>query len=173
MYRALFDRKETSLNGTWKYRLDQNNVGRRQSWYLCDGTEEVWRDIAVPGNWYLNEEIGDYFGAIWYETEIDMPQNADGNRSFLRFEGVDYIAEVWLNGAYLGFHEGMFDPFEFEVTGLWKKDGKNILIVRDYAPKDPTEYIEADSDETPLSAPYKFHQSKGIKQIKEIGRAHV
>ena len=166
MYRALFDRKETSLNGTWKYRLDQNNVGRRQSWYLCDGTEEVWRDIAVPGNWYLNEEIGDYFGAIWYETEIDMPQNADGNRSFLRFEGVDYIAEVWLNGAYLGFHEGMFDPFEFEVTGLWKKDGKNILIVRDYAPKDPTEYIEADSDETPLSAPYKFHQSKGIKQIK-------
>ncbi|MBP3218750.1 MAG: hypothetical protein J6M46_10285 [Lachnospiraceae bacterium] len=166
MYHAIFDRNETSLNGIWKYRLDQNDVGRRQSWYLCDGTEAVWRDIAVPGNWYLNEEIGDYFGAIWYVTEIEKPEAVAGSRSFIRFEGVDYIAEVWLNGHYLGFHEGMFDPFEFEVTDLWKEDGKNVLMVRDYAPKDPTEYIEADSDETPLSAPYKFHQSKGITQIK-------
>ncbi len=166
MFHAIFDRKEISLNGTWKYRIDQNNVGRRQSWYLLDGCEKVWRDITVPGNWYLNEEIGDYFGAIWYATGVKVPADTAGKRVFLRFEGVDYITEAWLNGVYLGFHEGMFDPFEFEITGLYETDKENILIVRDYAPKDPTEYIEADEDETPLSAPYKFHQSKGITQIK-------
>lgn len=165
MFHAIFDREEISLNGTWKYRIDQNNVGRRQSWYLLQGTEEVWREIQVPGNWYLNEEIGDYFGAIWYTANISVPEASSG-RVFLRFEGVDYIAEAWLNGQYLGFHEGMFDPFEFEITGLYKPGAENVLIVRDYAPKDPTEYIEADEDETPLSTPYKYHQSKGIKQIK-------
>ena len=166
MFHAIFDRKEISLNGTWKYRIDQNDVGRRQSWYLLQGTEGFWRDIAVPGNWYLNEEIGDYFGAVWYTTNIRIPEEAAEKRVFLRFEGVDYITEVWLNGFYLGFHEGMFDPFEFEITGLYDPEKDNILIVRDYAPKDTTEYIEADEDETPLSSPYKFHQSKGITQIK-------
>ncbi len=166
MFHAIFDRKGISLNGTWKYRIDQNDVGRRQSWYLCDGTESVWRNIEVPGNWYLNEEIGDYFGAIWYTTEIELPEYADGERIFLRFEGVDYIAEAWLNGIYLGFHEGMFDPFEFEITKIYRKNERNVLIVRDYAPKDTTEYIEADFDETPLSSPYKYHQSEGITQIK-------
>ena len=73
MFHAIFDRRGISLNGTWKYRIDQNDVGRRQSWYLCDGTEGVWRDIEVPGNWYLNEEIGDYFGAIWYTTDVELP----------------------------------------------------------------------------------------------------
>ena len=101
MFHAIFDREEISLNGTWKYRIDQNNVGRRQSWYLLQGTEEVWRDIQVPGNWYLNEEIGDYFGAIWYTANISVPEASSG-RVFLRFEGVDYIAEAWLNGQYLG-----------------------------------------------------------------------
>lgn len=164
MYHAIFDRPSISLDGEWKYRIDQNDTGRRQSWYLCDGNEDVWRKISVPHNWYLIDEIGDYFGAIWYTRHFSVTDKLKQERLFLRFEGVDYITEVWLNGHYLGFHEGMFDPFEFEITDLVKED--NVLIVRDYAPKDTTEYIEADSDETPLSSPYKFHQSKGITQIK-------
>ncbi len=166
MYHAIFDREEIDLNGTWRYRLDQNDTGRRNSWYLEENGERGWRDISVPGNWYLNEEIGDYFGVIWYMTKFSVPKLEPGKRLFLRFEGVDYIAEVWINGVYLGLHEGMFDPFEFEITKHIDTVGENILIVRDFAGKDPTEYIEADNDETPLSAPYKFHQSKGITQIK-------
>lgn len=43
---------------------------------------------------------------------------------------------------------------------------ENTIIVRDSAPKDLTEYVEADHDETPMSEKYKFHQSIGITQIK-------
>lgn len=34
------------------------------------------------------------------------------------FEGVDYSCEVWLNGTYLGSHEGAFAPFCFDVTKI-------------------------------------------------------
>ena len=165
MFQGIFDRKTISLNGMWDYRIDQNDIGKRQSWYLTDYSGNGWRTIQVPGNWYLNEEIGDYFGTIWYKKDFRLTEKK-GERIFVRFEGVDYITEVWLNGKYLGFHEGMFNPFEFEITDFVDYDGNNTLIVRDCAPKDPTEFIEADNDETPLSDGYKFHQSKGITQIK-------
>ena len=166
MFQSIYNREFFDLNGEWQFRIDQNDVGKRQSWYLEKADSKAWREIRVPHNWYLTEEIGDYFGTIWYSRTFTVPDDMKGKRIFLYFEGVDYISEVWLNGKYLGFHEGMFNSFEFEITRLVDYDSENILMVRDSAPKDTTEYILADSDETPLSTEYKFHQSKGITQIK-------
>ena len=166
MIHEIYERSFVDLNGTWKYKIDQNDVGVRQSYYLTNHNYDSWRDIKVPHNWYLVEEIGDYFGTIWYERRFNVPNEFKGQRLFLHFEGIDYISEVWVNGKYLGFHEGMFDPFDYEITDYVKYNEENILVVRDAAPKDTTEYILADEESTPLSTPYKFHQSKGITQIK-------
>ena len=166
MFQALYNRKTESLNGVWKYRIDQNDVGVRQSYYLSNGEEDIWKEVKVPHNWYLTEEIGDYFGTIWYTRKFKAPKEMKGKRVFLYFEGVDYISEVWLNGSYLGFHEGMFNSFEYDITSCIDWEGDNLLIVRDSAPKDTTEYIPADKMEVPMSEKYKVHQSKGITQIK-------
>lgn len=166
MFQGIYGRKTEDLNGSWSRRIDQNDVGRRQSWYLDFPAGGGWRETKVPQNWYLDEEIGDYFGTVWYCRKFRAPKEMYGQRLFLYFEGVDYLAEVWLNGTYLGLHEGMFNAFEYEITSCVNWEGENALIVRDSAPKDTTEYIQADHDETPLSEAYKFHQSKGITQIK-------
>ena len=166
MIHEIYERSCVDLNGTWKYKIDQNDIGVRQSYYLTNTKYDTWKDIKVPHNWYLEEEIGDYFGTIWYERKFTAPAEYKGQRLFLHFEGVDYISEVWLNGHYLGFHEGMFDSFDYEVTDYVSYDKENILVVRDNASKDNTEYILADEEATPLSIPYKYHQAKGITQIK-------
>ncbi|QPC84580.1 hypothetical protein G4Y79_09445 [Phototrophicus methaneseepsis] len=36
----------------------------------------------------------------------------------LRFEGVDYFAEVWVNDVFVGQHEGHFAPFDFDITAI-------------------------------------------------------
>ena len=172
MIHEIYSKATIDLNGVWKYKIDQNDVGKRQSYYLPTTKYENWRDVNVPHNWYLEEEIGDFFGTIWYQREFTIPKEMAGQRLFVNFEGVDYISEVWVNGVYLGKHEGMFDPFEYEITDHVKLDGTNVLVVRDNADKDPSEYIRADfqyladSEANPLSESYKFHQSKGITQIK-------
>lgn len=166
MFRGIYNRRTENLNGIWKYRIDQNDVGKRQSWYLEKDNSPAWREIKVPHNWYLTEEIGDYFGTIWYTRKFKIPQYMKGQRIFLYFEGVDYISEIWINGKYLGFHEGMFNSFEYDITSYVDLEGENLLMIRDFAGKDLTEYVEADHDETPMSEKYKFHQSKGITQIK-------
>ena len=53
---------------------------------------------------------------------------------------MDYAADVWLNGQYLGFHEGYFEPFNFDVTGLLKKQD-NLLVVRVDSPYEPIEKV--------------------------------
>ncbi|MEM9237307.1 MAG: glycoside hydrolase family 2 TIM barrel-domain containing protein, partial [Verrucomicrobiota bacterium] len=45
------------------------------------------------------------------------------------FKGVDYQTHVFLNGSFLGSHEGFFAPFEFEFT-KHAKVGENVLLVR-------------------------------------------
>lgn len=62
MFRGVYNRKFENLNGIWKYRLDQNDVGYRQSWYLeKEVSAPGWKEIKVPHNWYLEEEIGGLF----------------------------------------------------------------------------------------------------------------
>jgi beta-mannosidase len=57
----------------------------------------------------------------------------------LRFGGVYYAARVWLNGVYLGDHEGYFSAFEFDVTDTVITDGENELLVEVFSPEETEE----------------------------------
>ena len=159
-------RLKFDLSGTWQYKVDETDNGESQGYFKEDTNISDWKNIEVPNNWYLTE-IGDYFGTIWFRREFVPEKIKSNERIFIRFGAVDYIADVWLNGIYLGNHEGIFNPFEFDVTNYLKAGEKNILVVKDSAPRDTTEYINCGMDkDTPLSEPYQRHQAKAITQIK-------
>jgi beta-mannosidase len=158
-------RPRLSLDGLWRYALDQEDVGRDRGYHLRDLDTSSWPTMRIPTNWYLTE-VGDYFGTIWFRTEFRVPEELLRQRLFLRFGSVDYLADVWLNGEFLGSHEGMFNPFEFDVTDRLDPGGVNVVAVRDAAPRDPTEYVQVDFSDNPLSTPYRTHQAKAIGQVK-------
>ena len=123
MYKMMPDLPPLCLNGTWKYAIDADETGRDKKFY-AEGTDcSAWKDMTIPTNWYLTE-VGDYFGTIWFRTTFRTPAHYAGKKIFLRFAAVDYYADVWLNGKYLGSHEGMFNPFEFDVTATIRMDGE-------------------------------------------------
>ena len=87
----------------------------------------------------LSPQMRFYNGLVWFQRRFAAhPQPA--RRAFLRFGSVDYRATIWLNGQYVGTHEGGFTPFAFEVTKLLR-EGDNRLTVA------------ADSERTPVSVP--------------------
>lgn len=110
-----------------------------------------WRSARVPSvNNARGSESEGYQGVAWYRRVFEVPEEAvsGGKRVFLVFHGVNYVADVWLNGAYLGYHEGGFTPFVFDATGVLRK-GVNELVVR-------VDNVPWDSDDSRfVTVPYK------------------
>ena len=118
----------TSLDGdNWLIATDPGNVGREQGWF--DAPQPDAKPTKVP--WIIQDIFNNYHGVVWYWHDFQAPAHADKNgRYILRFLGVDYLAEVWLNGERIGSHEGAEAPFEFDVTSIIKPGTMNRLAVR-------------------------------------------
>lgn len=68
--------------------------------------------------------------AWYYRKTFPTPTTATpGNYVFLCFDGVDYFSKVWLNGALVGVHEGMFGGPMVEIGKLLKPGSQNELLV--------------------------------------------
>ncbi|HEX8893530.1 MAG TPA: LamG-like jellyroll fold domain-containing protein, partial [Terriglobales bacterium] len=72
----------------------------------------------------------------WYRNEFKAPKPG-GRRFTLTFEGINYAAEVWLNGQSLGNIKGAFIRGMFDVTELLKPGQTNVLLVRVSPPPHP------------------------------------
>jgi len=68
-----------------------------------------------------------YNGLVWYQRRFTV-QPKPGQRVFVRFGAVDYHSYVYVNGKFVGEHEGGFTPFSFEVTNLLR-EGENRITV--------------------------------------------
>ena len=84
-------------------------------------------NLAIPES--LNKQ--DY----WYRTEFKTPNEISGRQMTLTFEGINYKADVWLNGQSLGAITGAFIRGVFDVTNILKAD--NVLLVRVSPPPHP------------------------------------
>lgn len=89
---------------------------------------------AVPDNRYADNMrlISESFfnSDFWYRANIRcLALPSDGRRTYLDFDGVNWKAEVWLRGVYVGRIDGAFTRARFDVTDMLRK-GDNTLMVR-------------------------------------------
>jgi archaellum component FlaF (FlaF/FlaG flagellin family) len=84
-------------------------------------------NMAIPDNLARQD--------YWYRTEFDLPSTAGGKR-FLVFKGINYAAEVWVNGRRVGDVRGAFIRGQFDVSGLLRA-GRNAIAVKIIRPPHP------------------------------------
>src|SRR5215211_5573079 len=87
--------------------------------------ERTWTPVRVPWHWQLDDAFAAYEGFVLYRCRFAQRSPPEGAMVTLLFEGVYYAARVWLNGVYLGDHEGYFSAFEFDVTDVVATEGEN------------------------------------------------
>ncbi|TET48908.1 MAG: beta-galactosidase [Anaerolineales bacterium] len=114
-------RKTLLLDGTWSYETADGQKG----------------EMDIPSNWH-QAGLPNYAGIVTFRRSFQLDESWRGNRTTLRFLGVDYRAKVWLNGDLLGTHEGYFQPFGFDASGSLKV-GENEVVVEVDSPNDPPE----------------------------------
>lgn len=88
---------------------------------------------AVPDNRYANNmrQISESFfkSDFWYRANVRASETAKGRHTYLCFDGVNWKAEVWLNGKPVGRIDGAFKRARFDVSKVLRK-GDNRLEVK-------------------------------------------
>src|SRR5690242_17652907 len=118
------------LSGEWSFSIDKNQVGEGQGWADPSFDDSSWAIVQVPHTWNVMPDYSEYEGIAWYRKNFVIPSESQGAHLRLRFEAVFYLARVWLNGQYLGQHEGGYTPFEFDVTSVAKRGTQNVIAVQ-------------------------------------------
>ncbi len=118
----------TMLDGPWLLARDPDNIGRQQRWYAAAILPDA-RPAPVPG--IIQQAFPGYHGVAWYTCSFVPPPLPDPDgRYLLRCGAVDYLADLWVNGVYIGSHEGGETPFILDATQAIVPDAANRLTVR-------------------------------------------
>ena len=123
-------RRRISMDGMWKFHLDERSVGENEGWIDGIPGEEM---IPVPASFqdfYAEKDIREYTGDFWYETDFFVPGEWEGREILLRFGAATHRASVYVNGILITEHEGGFLPFSAKVTTVVRYDSYNKVVVK-------------------------------------------
>lgn len=74
-------------------------------------------------------DAGREFYHYWFRKEFTVPGRMSQKKIWLKLHGINYRANVWLNGVKLGAMAGMFEAGNFDVTNIVNRTSKNVLAV--------------------------------------------
>ena len=77
-------------------------------------------------------ETGRDFYTYWFRTEFTVPETFKGKTIWLQLDGINYRAEVWVNGNLLSTIHGMFMQDYINVSEFVKTGKKNALAIKVY-----------------------------------------
>jgi beta-glucuronidase len=98
--------------------------GREQAAFDDTG----WSTVDVPGSY--DPPPATTGNGAWYRKDFDIAPDWQNQTVTLKFGAANYIADVWLNGHYLGYHEGGSTPFAFDATDAILPGDINVIAVR-------------------------------------------
>ena len=90
------------------------------------GVENALTEATAPGG--LFPEI--YNDGIWYRKTFTLDAANNGKFIKLMFYAVNYVCDIWINDKYVGYHEGGYTPFAFDVSSFLKYGSSNVIAIR-------------------------------------------
>ncbi len=139
---------EWTLEGGWKL-IEAPEVSAAPKTIATTGFDtSTWMAATVPGtvlstmidrgrypdpdygldNLDIPEKLNKQ--SYWYRAEFATPSVADRPHVSLLLDGINYHAEVWLNGQHLGAMTGAFTRGSFDVSHALRPSGNNALAIR-------------------------------------------
>lgn len=146
---------EWIISDGWEMTDGKTAMASNKSIFDPQYSTSAWYNATVPGTvltTLVNQGVypDPYFGLNnmnipeslsrtdwWYRCKFTVPKDIEGNQLRLLFNGINYKADIYLNGKSLGDMKGAFIRGEFNITDLVNKNGENILAVHVFPPHNP------------------------------------
>jgi beta-galactosidase len=127
-------RVSLDLSHGWRFRQGDDLSDVRSGSF----DDSQWSQVELPHTWNRLGNEGTERSALtnavqgvgWYRLRFRTPPSWAAKHYFLQFDGVGAIADVWLNGHYLGKHAGAFSRFRFDASAAMNPSGENLLVVK-------------------------------------------
>lgn len=104
--------------------------GRQSSTY----DDNSWENKILPSvenQMNVYPAVPEYYqDGVWYRRNFSVPDSLNGKFVKLIFYAVNYVADVWVNDVYVGYHEGGYTSFAFDVSQILNYGGNNVIAVR-------------------------------------------
>ena len=124
-----FERKRwKTLNGLWQFAFDYKNQYEGQE----IGNIQYPITIQVPFCYQSSLSgigVNETCQNIWYSRSFEITEEELLGSVLLKFGAVDYSAKVWINGFFIGRHDGGYTPFSFEISHFVHA-GNNTITVK-------------------------------------------
>ncbi len=116
------------------------------TWYKADVPSTIMGNLVkdrVYKNVFTGENLKNipkkqFENSWWFRTQFIIPKKIKGEFVKLDFEGINYRANIWLNGKQISDSSntaGVYRMFEFDISGIIKRSGKNVLAVEVFPAK--------------------------------------
>lgn len=120
-----------SLNGDWAFQLN----GPATTFYKPDFDDRAWDSIAVPGCWETQGFAEPSYreptpAEGLYRRAFSVPTAWQGQQVFMRFEGVAYGFEFWIDGQRAGRFASAYHRSDFDITAYVRPGATQTLAVR-------------------------------------------
>lgn len=123
-------RRVVSMDGMWKFHLDEKSNGENESWKDGIPGKEM---IPVPASFqdlYTDKDIREFCGDVWYEKDMFVPKEWKGRNIYIRFGAATHRAVVYVNGVPVTEHEGGFLPFIADITKVVRYNDYNKVVIK-------------------------------------------
>lgn len=121
-------RQKISFNSGWLFSKGDVDA------FLPDKVTLGWQPVQFPHTWNDKDVLADgergyYRGIGWYKKNFYLYPEEE-KRYFLRFEGVNQEAEIFVNGETAGKHIGGYSAFNIELTPFLDPSGEQYISVK-------------------------------------------
>ena len=127
-------RSEVKLIGLWQVAryddpdMDVDTYEPVQELPSADEYPLHWTSISVPMSlWDKDETV--FAHRVIYRTKVDVPAAHRGRGFCLHFSGTNWIASVFVNGKLAGTHQGVWIPWDLDITGFVEPGKVNDIDV--------------------------------------------
>ncbi len=113
-----------NLNGIWDYAILKSNQPKPKS-FVGKILVPFSFESALSG---VGKSITPE-DKMWYRKKFSIPSEWNGKKILINFEAVDHDTNIWINGIFVGSHQGGFDRFSFDITPFLNSSGSQTVVV--------------------------------------------
>ncbi len=107
--------------------LDLNNF------LIPDASDDLNKRLDLGKYSHIKGHPNPFKDPYWFKTEFAVPDKNSGKNVWLNFDGINYRADVWVNGNKIADAQnmvGMFQRFKYDITKYINRNGENYVAVK-------------------------------------------